>query len=939
MGPYNSPCPKELRRREKEAQAKARVREVQAKAKAKARAQSNNGSNHGSGSVAAARARSTSDLNRLYPTPNPNPNLASAPPLMIQPPPRSSLLISASTARTTAPTNPQAELGSPIPTPPRRSSPTGSARPSRASSPRRPLTPILEASPPTDQSSTRTRTFSAESAPDLDPAISPTSTVETTPSPITPFHADVSRAPRADSPSKKDVDEDSDSPSPDLLQQLSKFPYPPYRPENPPTTNAPPVRNAPPEHGEVTGLGIRFGSEAHPRTSPAAASTNSPIPGSPPSAFETATPETPPSAARIQTDGRPYPLTPWRRPYEQREGAETTAGVDNTTVEVVEVSPPDSPPDNRPRIDFSASPEIPHETDVSLPMTVVETPMITLRPALASNEPSPEHELLQFTTEDVEPEESKPPPSIPPGDKGKQKSTEMVHAITTPGDEAREQEVWYPRPMVIPESPGETSGVGMSSSEVPPLSPQQRIRLRGEYPALQGLTMDRTGNLFSRQPSLPRSKRKVTFAGERQHLPELPQATKKGLLPAVELAVISSSSTSESQSGGTATSPQPGLETQDLERADSGDSDETIKASSQTRPTSPNQPFGLEDASRSRSPRGIPLPSDDEFDVSEWYDSPEEEQEDDGVKEEEEEAGSDELEEIDSDEDEDPFEFEDVVNEEERQETQKRLNRVDDLLRSQRERLRATIASGRARLESSFQFGGEPGQEIDPPMVLFNLGALSGLFRSSEAESKFFFKYLTQLAKAVYHPRPPWTQNRLDPSDYPLLCEVLIRAFQVVFKHYSSAKIDGPISSNEYEKFLPPSELWMFLHTADLELIALARYVLELLEESCAGTPRGVVISLCLATIEADQLDHRVDRIGKYRSWSKRQSYYYESNSWRLREFQSGASPEFVFQDLAKKEKLEGDLKKVTWFEIAEILERDVMPAIREKRRWAATQS
>ncbi|WVQ99380.1 hypothetical protein IAU59_006513 [Kwoniella sp. CBS 9459] len=802
------------------------------------------------------------------------------------------------------------------------SSSSSSGPPTRQShhscpTPTGPLSPVSEESPPTEltPASTPTATAAASTgrprALSWDSALSLATTAET-PSPVTPFFmtSTQSTAPR-------DVEEEvaePDSPTPDS-GQLPKYPYSHYRLEtkNTTTTAAPstatPTRRPLAGHGAGTGLGIRFGPDSALYPAPSLTVTSSDTitnSSSPPASSASDSPETPPSAARIQSESRPYPITACRRAFGGTESARSTDTLEPaTSVEVREVSSPGSPgspSEMHPPIDFSAPPATPFEpetgSELSPTATILQTPIVTLRPAPTDDTPSPAHEVIYPTQEDFE---SEPSPSTSPRSQGKRKATAIVHAITTSDedDEKDEQEpkrskgetAWTPRPMLLPESPNGPSDLGDMTAE--------EVSASAKHPSDLSVSSDRE------------------------------------LLPAVELAWSSASpTTSEMGSDSLELTSQARQGGEEMERKDSGSSDETIKPKSRTRSASPDDPFDLEEGlSKSEfedpdtrpgplSPLFTPPPLDPPMDVSEWYDSPEEDEENE-----------------ENEEDEDPFDLEKEESAEDKDQTIVMLREVNNRLLSEREWFQAEINTAWARLEASFQFADELVKQIDIDTVLYHLASFGGLFRSTDQELALFRETLAQLGAAVSSSKPASAKQWPSPEIYPYVAETLTRSFQIVFNGYDASEVEERIDRREDQQFLPFDELWLFLNTADIELLAIAQWALVLLEHACLGTRRGIVVSLCLSRIEGAKLTYRGAHIAKYKLWSKRQRLHYDLNHRRLAELPRGESPEQVSETLGKMDRFECDLKRGTWYEVQMLIERDIMPTVRQRKRVTATAS
>ncbi|OCF36858.1 hypothetical protein I316_01455 [Kwoniella heveanensis BCC8398] len=812
-----------------------------------------------------------------------------------------------------------------------------------------PLTPILEEPSPRSDDDTSTAPHSTTSTSEMPPAVgrvsalvlSPTSTAETTPSPTTPFPPsqtqiqpqtqELASATIPEKGSDTDLEEASPSPDLNLIAQLAKFPMPPYRPATP--APSPPLvsRTTQDLHRKRTGLGIQFGGDSAPSTAAApgrreaqvieipsaieaearseskssvsSSSTTTRTPGSPSATSilaQSATSRTSASAARIQVEPGSYPITPWRRAFEIRESLPSTdrSRDDQTTVDVQEVSSPESPMPGVPsgeversRIDFSASPESHHGSDVSSPATVVQTPMITLCPASTQHTPDPEHRTIFPSSEEFEPE---PSPSTSPRNKGKQKATEIGHAITTTGAEEEDREgFWVPRPVVLFEGPGEASH--SDSSERPSdrgsLEERPLTRTRG-----QALRMERAGPLRQRQPPLPDPFPRISLPGEGDQLPDPPRATSTNLLPAAELTAA------PSQFSSTEVAPQTGLglANEGMERTDSGGSEETVKPSSRIRPTSPISPPGSERTPRGsisggHSPPSNPLPSDPPFDVSEWFDSPEEE--------------------------ENPFEYDDIESPPDEEQTLQIVREAKDQLRRDLEYLQDNIGELSTELPEGML------ERVEYVEMLGHLASLAGLYRSSDHETNAFHDQLARLGRSVECLNPPSAEIWSSDDTYPFLGEMLSRIFQVILNEYDEEEIEGPITQESEAVFIPPDELWLFINTADLKILAVANQVLKILLEGYLGTTQGVILSLCLSRTNDERLEYKASHFDKYKWWSKKQRLFFRESE-ELMEYSMNASPEFIFDNLDAEEKFEACLKKVTWHEIDRMIQTDVMPAM-----------
>ncbi|KAK8864390.1 hypothetical protein IAR55_001638 [Kwoniella newhampshirensis] len=168
------------------------------------------------------------------------------------------------------------------------------------------------------------------------------------------------------------------------------------------------------------------------------------------------------------------------------------------------------------------------------------------------------------------------------------------------------------------------------------------------------------------------------------------------------------------------------------------------------------------------------------------------------------------------------------------------------------------------------------------------------------------------LARAVGSPPPNTNRLLMDTS----ILETFARVVRVMVREYDPLDNFLFVEPGNVSDYIPPDILWLFVHTAEEDLLVQLREVLTTFLNTCAGSRRAVVLKLLLRQVMEDRLDNRRKTLPYWQQWARRQRLLFERNGNRLQ----------VDDERVKQ----GDLRRLRWEELDEYVTRDQ----KAKKEW-----
>ncbi|WVQ82160.1 hypothetical protein IAT38_004288 [Cryptococcus sp. DSM 104549] len=198
---------------------------------------------------------------------------------------------------------------------------------------------------------------------------------------------------------------------------------------------------------------------------------------------------------------------------------------------------------------------------------------------------------------------------------------------------------------------------------------------------------------------------------------------------------------------------------------------------------------------------------------------------------------------------------------------------------------------------------------IDFPSVAAALLALCGCFPSPKNVA--FERRVCLLAGIVGAPTP---SDLSQLSECVSIQETFSRALRVLLFSFPPVDISLPNRGRtNLEVFTPPDVLWLFVHTADKQLLAGLKFAAEAMYESCLGSTRGVVLFVVLQLLEGDEKGMRGSE--GWQSWAQEQVKKFHERGDKL-PVKGGKGTDKGPGMLYK-----GDVTRVGWKQVLEAIE------------------